>query len=251
MGEQTKIAWTDATWNPWQGCRKVNPDCAGCYTYRDKKRYGQDPLDIHRSSKKTFRLPLRLKDPARVFVCSWSDFFIEEADAWRAAAWAIIRRSPHLTFQIPTKRPERIRQCLPHDWGDGWPNVWLGVSAGHRKAWDTFVPILQGIPAALRWVSIEPQIEGFLPDAGTLDGISWLVVGGASGGLDAPPFDPQWVREWLSLSLRRPGLAVYVKQLGSAWARKTGSRDPWAAGAHPFEWPADLRVREFPEVSRG
>lgn len=246
MGETTRIAWTDATWNPWQGCRKVNLDCRGCYMYRDKARYGQDPKDIHRSAAHTFNLPLRLKEPAKVFVCSWSDFFIEEADAWRSAAWDIIRRCPHLTFQIPTKRPERIAQCLPQDWGKGWPNVWLGVSAGHLAAWEKFVPILQSIPAALRWVSVEPQIERFAPPPKTLVGLSWLVVGGASGGKDSPPFEEAWAMDWILL--RRPGLWVYIKQLGSVWAHRNHSRDPWAAGAHLFEWPAYLRVREFPAV---
>ena len=249
MGAKTDIAWTDATWNCHQGCRKVNEDCKHCYMERDKKRYGQDPLDVHRSADVTFRLPLKLKAPQRVFVCSWSDFFIEEADAWRSEAWDIIRRCPHLTFQIPTKRPERILSCLPPDWGAGWDHVHLGVSAGHQKSWDTFVPILQAVPAALRWVSIEPQTEEIRPTAATLKGIGWIVIGGESGGMEARPFNPEWAR-LLNACAWAVGARVFVKQMGSAWAR-ANSADKRGAGANPSEWPADLRIREFPEVPHG
>ncbi len=80
MAENTGILWTDNTWNPWQGCHKVSPGCMNCYMYRDKNRYGQDPATVIRSKPATFNLPLKWKEPAKVFICSWSDFFIEEAD---------------------------------------------------------------------------------------------------------------------------------------------------------------------------
>ena len=127
MGENSGIAWTNHTWNPWQGCHKVSAGCENCYMEREKLRYGQDPHVVKRSARQTFNLPLRL-DSGRVFTCSWSDFFIAEADEWRPEAWEIIRRTPHLIYQILTKRPERIAQCLPPDWGDGWKNVWGGVT---------------------------------------------------------------------------------------------------------------------------
>jgi len=287
MGETTAIAWTDATWNPGQGCRKVNEDCRGCYMYRDMKRYGKDPLHVHRSAPHTFNMPLRLKRPSRIFVCSWSDFFLPEHDAWRAEAWAIIRRTPQHTYQIPTKRPERIRECLPPDWGAGWPNVWLGASAGHQKAWDTFVPMLVELPAAVRWVSVEPQWGVITPTADQLRALSWVVVGGESGGAEARAFDLEWARLWIARG-RGFGFATFIKQLGAvaavdyhgvdrAWygARSqlggvleerrpfldsAGQPPPGTlirvrladrSGANPAEWPEDLRVREFPEVRRG
>lgn len=164
MGERTEIAWTDATWNPWVGCRKVSEACANCYMYRDSKRYGNDPTDVHRTSPATFNSPLKwAKRPdvytmKRVFTCSWSDFFIEEADPWRDEAWDIIRRTPQFVYQILTKRPERISQCLPADWCGGWQNVWLGVTMEanrHRaRAWN-----LLKIPAAIYFLSIEPMLE--------------------------------------------------------------------------------------------
>lgn len=96
--------------------------------FRDLERYGMSPTDVTRSKTK-FTDPYKWKKPRRIFTCSWSDFFIEQADGWRPEAWAIIKATPWHTYQILTKRPERIRECLPPDWDDkGYPNVWLGVS---------------------------------------------------------------------------------------------------------------------------
>lgn len=156
MSEHTNIAWTDATWNPWHGCEKVSPGCKHCYMYREKQRYGQDPRNVTRS-KTTFRAPLKWTKPARVFTCSWSDFFIEEADPWRDEAWEIIRQTPHLTYQILTKRPERMAGRLP--WTtEPWPHVWLGVSVEDQANADARIPLLLDTPAAVRFLSVEPLL---------------------------------------------------------------------------------------------
>ena len=81
--------------------------------FRDKKRFGQDPSVVVRSSAATFEAPLRWRTPRRIFTCSWSDFFIDKADAWRPEAWEIIRETPQHTYQILTRRPERIRPSCP------------------------------------------------------------------------------------------------------------------------------------------
>ena len=134
MGIQSNIPWTNDTWNPWQGCLKISTGCLNCYMFREKKRYGQKPTDIHRSSDQTFVAPLKkLKGPI-VFVCSWSDFFIEAADAWRDEAWQIMRQTPHLFYLILTKRPSNINKRLPSDWHKGYPNVGLGVSVENQKS---------------------------------------------------------------------------------------------------------------------
>src|SRR3990167_6883297 len=98
---QSKIEWTNDTWNPWHGCTKVSEGCDHCYMFRDKVRYGQDPELVVRS-KTTFTAPLKWKEPSLVFTCSWSDWFHKAADAWRDEAWAIIKATPHLTYQILT-----------------------------------------------------------------------------------------------------------------------------------------------------
>ena len=93
---------------------------------REQRRWGRDPHQVTRSSARTFRLPLRCDPDKKVFVCSWSDFFHPEADPWRPEAWEIIQATPWLFYQILTKRPERIWEALPPNWGKGWPNVWFG-----------------------------------------------------------------------------------------------------------------------------
>src|SRR3989337_4034016 len=105
----------------------------------------------------TFNAPLKWKDPAKVFTCCWSDFFIEEADDWRDEAWDVISRTPHLSYQILTKRPENILSRLPENWGSGWPNVWLGVSVETQEYTRT-IEVLTQIDAAVRFISYEPAL---------------------------------------------------------------------------------------------
>lgn len=157
MGKQTAIEWTDATWNPWRGCKKVSPGCKNCYMYREQKRYGKNPMEIVRAAHATFTAPLKWKEPKRVFTCSWSDFFIEEADEWREEAWSIIRQTPHLTYQVLTKRPDLIKDRLPQDWGEGYPNVWLGVSVENQDYMGRAMK-LADLPAKVRFISYEPAL---------------------------------------------------------------------------------------------
>ena len=221
MGKETGIEWTDHTWNPWHGCSKVSPGCAHCYMFRDKKRYGQDPELIVRSARATFNKPLAWKDAALVFTCSWSDFFHEAADAWREDAWDIIRRTPHLTYQILTKRPERIAAHLPADWGEGWPNVWLGTSVENQR-WAVRAYQLCEIPASCRFISAEPLLgpvdltayEPRLDVRNPLELLDWVIVGGESGPR-ARPMDIAWARD-LRNQCERYGVAFFLKQLGGA-----------------------------------
>ena len=243
MGETTGISWTDHTWNPWHGCIKVSPGCKNCYMYREKKQYGQQP-DLVVRSKTTFNSPLKWES-GRVFTCSWSDFFIEQADAWRDEAWNIIRRTPHLTYQILTKRPELMARRLPKDWGEGYPNVWLGVSAEDQKYADLRVPILIDTPARIRFVSAEPLLDGISVKASWIGNIHWVIVGGESGP-GARPCDMRWM-EALQRGCHFGKIAFFLKQFGS---RPTSGGIPvkvTKSGTDPLEWPEYLRVQEFPE----
>jgi len=264
MGK-SNIEWTDYTWNPWQGCRKVSPACDHCYMYRDKRRFGQKGSDIHRSSDATFKKPLGLPPGSRVFTCSWSDFFLEEADEWREEAWEIIRRTPHLTYQILTKRPENIKDRLPADWEENFRHVWLGVTAENQKMANKRIPILLEVPAEIRFVSIEPMIRrvnlkkvqrycwGETIIYNTLAGrkksywgprftehdtnrIDWVIVGGESGP-DAREMKPEWV-EAVYEQCREAKTPFFFKQ----W----GAKAPADAGSYPFE-----EVKEFPRVETG
>jgi protein gp37 len=121
--------------------------------YRDKKRYGQDPATVVRSASATFLKPLKWQREVErgirtghdrlVFTCSWSDWFIEEADNWRPEAWDIVRATPGLIYQILTKRPERIADHLPSFWQEIRVRCWLGTSIEDQAAMDLRGPIMR------------------------------------------------------------------------------------------------------------
>lgn len=241
MGEKTGIGWTQSSWNPWHGCIKISPGCRFCYMYRDKERYGQDPTKVMRSKTK-FTEPMRWKEPRMVFTCSWSDFFIEEADGWRAEAWEVIRKTPQHTYQILTKRPELIASRLPEDWRKGYPNVWLGVSVENQKYADERIPRLLKIPAVIRFLSVEPMLESV--DLGiirysdafsrVISQIDWVICGGESGP-DRRPFDKSW-----AISLRDQCKAARIK----FFMKQMGGRTPTEGKA---AIPPELMIQEFPE----
>jgi protein gp37 len=210
--------------------------------YRDKKRYGQDPKTVIISKPATFRAPLKWKDSARVFVCSWSDFFIEDADNWRDEAWEIMRQTPHLTYMLLTKRPENINGRVPSDWP--MKNVWLGVTAENQEMADTRIPTLLSTPAALRFVSVEPMVgpvqmrqdwlvcmsEGqYMNIVECGHGLlNWIICGGESGP-QAREMKPEWA-ESLKKQCADVGWAFFMKQM---------------SGKAPI--PERLVCREFPE----
>jgi protein gp37 len=217
MAEQTAVSITQHTWNPWRGCTRISPGCRNCYMFRQQERYGNDPSQVVRT--KTWGEPLRWQKKAAaagrtdlVFTCSWSDWFHEDADGWRAEAWDVVRRCPNLTFQVLTKRPERIAAHLPADWGAGYPNVWLGVSV-ERDDYCWRADLLRAVPAQTRWVCAEPLL-GPLPGL-SLEGIHWLVVGGESGP-GWRPMELEWARQ-LRARCRAAGVAFYFKQANGAY----------------------------------
>jgi protein gp37 len=256
MGEHTGISWTEKTWNPWHGCTKISPGCKFCYMYTEKERYGQDPMICVRS-KTTFNDPLKWKEPAMVFTCSWSDWFIDTADQWRGEAWAIMRQTPHLTYQILTKRPERMLENLPSDWGKGYENVWLGVSAENQEYADLRIPQLLKIPARIHFVSYEPALGildlkwkwvskgkplGGGPRCNLLrpweepqptPGIDWVICGGESGP-ERREFQKTWA-EHIRDQCEMAGVKFYMKQMSAITS---------AAGAKLI--PPELLIQEFP-----
>jgi protein gp37 len=230
MVELKEGLWWQESWNPWQGCHKVSEGCRECYMYREKGYYGgSDPNVVVRSSKPTFNKPLKLKQPTIIFVCSWSDFFHEDADEWRDEAWEIIRRCPQHIFQIPTKRHERIEECLPEDWGEGYDNVWLGVTVENQNNIER-ARTLVGIPAKVRWISAEPLIgEVDLTDVVASIGgprilafIDWVVAGGESGP-KCRPMDMDWARNLRDQCVEY-GVAYFLKQLGGHPDKRKGPK---------------------------
>jgi protein gp37 len=99
-------------------------------------------------------------------------------EAWRADLWRLIADTPALTWTLLTKRPQNIRKMLPGDWGDGYPNVWLGVTTENQEEAERRIPLLRAVPAVVRFLSAEPLLEMIKPD---LRGIAWVISGGESG----------------------------------------------------------------------
>ena len=248
MGQSSKIEWTDATLNFWYGCHKVSDGCTHCYMFRDMPRYGHDPNVVTRS--KTFYDSLKwaksskLKPGSRIFVCSWSDFFIEEADDWRPEAWGIIKQTPQFTYLILTKRVDNILDRLPPDWGEGYPNVWLGPTAENQEQYDIRVPAILQIPAALHFVSMEPMLELidpclsiYLKDAPHPE---WIIIG-AESGAGRRYCNPNDMIKIVG-QCKEHGIPVFVKQIHQYGKDKKGL----IVSKNSSEWPEDLQIREYP-----
>lgn len=253
MAKNTGIGWCATrqpdgtlkpghTWNPWLGCSKVSAGCAKCYAERDMLRFGKDFNAITRS-KTTFRDPLKWKEPARVFTCSWSDFFHPDADEWRGEAWDIIRDTPHLNYLILTKRPELMARRLPDDWEDEWDeafsHVWLGVSIENQLVLDLRMASIASFPMANLFVSAEPLLE-YVNFGHWYDVIDWMIVGGESGkGARIMPMEAagRIIDECHALKI-----PVFFKQWG---ARKRDPDKSWGGnlymGETVEEWPEDTR----------
>lgn len=152
-------------WNPWHGCHKCSEGCENCYMFYLDGLRDRDGGEIYRT-KAGFRYPLskdksgnyKVKSGEMLRVCMTSDFFLEEADAWRGEAWEIIRKRPDVKFFLLTKRPERVGRCLPADWGDGCENVFFNVTAENQKRADERVPLLLSLPFKHKGVMCAPFI---------------------------------------------------------------------------------------------
>ncbi|MGA7861658.1 MAG: DUF5131 family protein [Thermoplasmata archaeon] len=221
MGETTGIEWSGSTWNPWIGCHHVSPGCDHCYAETlVTNRMGKDFRRLWRT--KTFDDPLHWERKGKtgfVFTCSLSDFFHADADKWREEAWSVIRRTPHLTYQILTKRPERISAHLPHDWGDGYPNVWLGTSGetcehAHKRG-----RYLSSVRARIHFLSAEPVLGPFPDFYSTAESFyGWVIAGGESGP-GCRPCDPEWLRQ-IRDGCREARIPFFFKQWGGPAGNK-------------------------------
>ncbi len=220
MGEHSDIEWTEHTWNPWEGCTKISEGCENCYMSRILAQFGKDPTVVRRTSDATFYAPLKWRRPAMVFTCSMSDFFHKDADPWRADAWEVIRRTPHLTYQILTKRIGSVKGRLPTDWGSGWPHVWLGISVESGEyLWR--VKTLLTIPAAIRLVSYEPalgpiDLVPYLTRKNeTGERLDWVISGGESDFKHPRPANLDWFRA-VRDQCAQAGVPFFHKQHGGS-----------------------------------
>ena len=205
MGENSKIEWTDHTFNPWIGCQHVSPGCDHCYaeTMMDH-RYHRVEWGPHgkrvRTSEANWRKPLQwAKDArnegirARVFCASLADVFDNKADpTWRVDLFNLIAKTPELDWLLLTKRPENCKKMLPADWGDGYANVWLGTTTENQKYYDHRWPILSEIPAKVHFISYEPALGPLqVTEISARDYPDWVICGGETG-TGARYMKPKW-----------------------------------------------------------
>lgn len=272
---KTKIEWATHTWNPITGCTPVSEGCQNCYAARMSKRlagrYGYPEDNPFRVTFHPERLeePLHWRKPRMVFVCSMGDLFHEDVPFdFICKVWNVMRYARNHTFMLLTKHPKRMLEWFQavQEWseygqgsymifgggkpksygGDGiivgkakrWPlpNVWLGVTAENQQRADERIPILLQIPAAKRFVSVEPMLGPIdliqsagieITDVGTFGLIDWCIVGGETGP-GARPMHPDWAR-----SLRDQCQEAWVPFFFKNW----GEWAPNYYGAQ--EWESD------------
>ena len=243
---ETSIEWTDATWNPVAGCAIVTAGCTNCYAMRMAARLEamgtEKYVGLTRKTGgrakwtgklyldwKSLTVPSTWSKPRRVFVNSMSDLFHEDVPVdFIRAVWSAMADTPRHTYQILTKRPERMAAVLS---APGWlvlPNVWLGCSVEDGRVLGR-LDDLRRVPAAIRFVSFEPLIGSVV--AADLTDIHWGIVGGESGP-NSRFMDPAWVDE-IEAACRAAGTAFFFKQ----W----GGRNKKAAGR-------ELRGRTYDEM---
>lgn len=300
MGQNSGIAWTHHTFNPWWGCEKVSPGCKHCYAEglavgrmklpiwgagRERRMFGEkhwtEPLKWDRAAEKEGKR-------ARVFCASMADVFEDyqgpnAADVRKARGdlAQLILRTPNLTWLLLTKRPENVAKLWPLFIPiQAIPNVWIGCTVENQEMAEKRIPHLLSIPAKVRFVSYEPALGPVVftelrtdetceecgevvrhnalsfgevrclcgTEATTLHRLDWVIVGGESGS-GARPFNPAWA-DWTVTACHNAGVPVFVKQMGSNPTLREGSG--WGKitarkGDNLAEWPAQLRVQEFPK----
>jgi protein gp37 len=273
MGADSPIEWCHHTINIWIGCTRVSPACDHCYAEKDwalgglrgRVEWGprgdrsptKDPLAKFRALNAA---AARRGRRERVFVNSlsdWADNHKSILPEWRDVIFEAARTCPNLDLLLLTKRPQNIRRYLPGDWGDGYPNVWLGTTAENQVEADRRIPDLLATPAAVRFVSAEPLLAGIRfdriktgyrraqssPDTlnaltgeelcghGEYEGVfetsmtnrlDWIIVGGESGP-GARPMHPDWARS-IRDQCAAAGVAFFFKQWGEYVALEDAER---------------------------
>ncbi len=222
MPAETAIEWTESTWNPVTGCSKVTPGCAHCYAETFAERWRgvrghsyEQGFDL-RLWPQRLDYPLKWKRPRMIFVNSMSDIFHEDIPfEYVERIFAVMQEASHHTFQVLTKRHERMSELAPHlPWP---PNVWMGVSI-ENKRWVLRADHLRQVAAAVRFISAEPLL-GPLTGLDLTD-IHWLIAGGESGP-GHRPVRAEWIRE-LREQCRQDGVAFFFKQWGGMRAKSGG-----------------------------
>lgn len=227
MSDHSTIEWTDATWNPVRGCTKISPGCTHCYAATFAERFRGVPGHPYEQGFDLKLIPEKLRDPLlwparkRVFVNSMSDLFHADVpDDYVLRVARVMQAANWHTYQVLTKRSERMAETLrgPLRFAAELPHVWWGVSVENRRHGLPRIDHLRGVPAAVRFLSVEPLLE----DLGDIDltGIHWVIVGGESGH-GARPMAADWVRS-LRDQCEAAGVSFFFKQWGGRNKKATG-----------------------------
>jgi protein gp37 len=232
---ETSIEWTDATWNPIAGCTVLTAGCTNCYAMRMAARLDAMGTKKYRgltrkSGKRavwtgkirldptSLDVPKAWSRPRKVFVNSMSDLFHDDVPVeFIAQVWAVMKETPRHTYQILTKRPERMAEVLSAAPFEVLPNVWLGTSIEDGRVLHR-LDAIRRVPTAIRFVSLEPLIGSVA--GGDLTDIHWAIVGGESGPR-AREMKPEWVDE-IEAMCRRSDTAFFFKQWGGNNKKATG-----------------------------
>ncbi|MBN4080009.1 DUF5131 family protein [bacterium AH-315-C08] len=255
---ETRIEWTDATWNPVAGCVAVSSGCTNCYATQMAKRLEAMGVEKYKgltskTGKKlvwsglikednaSLSIPLNWKKPRKIFVNSMSDLFHDDvSEEFIFSIWEVMRKTPRHNYQILTKRPERMLRVVSDKIKDILPNVWLGTSVENSEAIGR-IDLLRKVPSSIRFVSFEPLIDAV--GKVNLTDIHWAIVGGESGS-GARPIKEDWIDE-IHDQCNIHDTAFFFKQWG-AWGKDNKRRSKKANGR-------EYRGRiwdEMPEVNR-
>ncbi len=188
-------------WNPWHGCRKVSEGCQNCYMFSLDRLRHRDGADIYRT-RTGFRAPVqrdrrgayKIQSGELIRVCMTSDFFLEEADPWREEAWAMMQERSDVRFFLLTKRPERVRDCLPAHWGDGWENIFFNVSCENQARADERIPVLLRLPFRHKGIMAAPLIGPLELDPYLESGQIEQIIAGGENYDGSRPCDFHWIR---------------------------------------------------------
>lgn len=209
-------------WNLVHGCHRKSEGCRHCYVFARDEQNGIDTNVVRKTA--SFNLPLKrdrrgawkIPSGSLVMTCFSSDFFIDELDAWREGAWAMMRSRADLRFYMVTKRPERIARCLPTYWNELCERVTVCCTMENQRCVDERLPLLQTAPLCHREIIVEPMLEP-VDFHGSLRGIERVTVGGESGR-GARPCHYEWV-----LHVRRQcmeaGVGFHFMQTGGHFVK--------------------------------
>jgi len=256
-------------WNPWHGCVKCSEGCANCYMfYLDRVRADRDGSEIYKT-KSGFNYPLqkdrsgrnKIQSGEMIRVCMNSDFFLPEADEWRDEAWEMMHIRSDVKFFLLTKRPERVAECLPADWGDGWDNIFFNVTCENQRRADERIPILLDLPFKHKGIMCAPyigkvSIEKYLPSGE----IEQVLCGGENYD-GSRPCDFDWVKS-LRAECERHNVTFNFIETGTVFikdgrtyripSKRTQSEMAFKSGMNflgkPIEWRlTDSFGLEIPE----